>query len=372
MRTHQIHNQTGPVTSGETKPGWYSAQWLTEPVTESDGVTYYRLKDRWKGAYLHTQSGVLELGPVEPDWTSAMWAFEKSGTPGFSANGVECEVAGAWGAPGYTWAADFTGDGRADIASASGNKVTMRIKTQSRERKDGFRLETWNVAGSWGDAAYTFVGDFNNDGKADIASGYGSTMYMSISTGAAFTNEAWQAPLAWGGAGYAWVGDFDGDGFVDDIAAANGGSVSIAFSNGKGFDFRNGRIPNQWGQAGYAWAADFDRDGKTDIASANNCSVAYMRSDGLNFRLQNWKLELPKVPPCSSVLADLNSVQQYEMNRLDGASKAAEGGAAAIIRGIHCESALRVAWSAWRQYPAHLACKFHEAGANKVVFWNHL
>lgn len=241
--------------------------------------------------------------------------------PGLSANGVEYEVAGAWGAPGYTWAADFTGDGRADIASASGNKVTMRIKTESRKRNEGFRLETWNVAGRWGDAAYTFVGDFNNDGKADIASGYGSTMYMSISTGAGFKDDAWQAPLAWGGAGYSWVGDFDGDGFVDDIATANGGSVSIAFSNGNGFDVRTGKIPNQWGQAGYAWAADFDRDGKTDIASANNCSVAYMRSDGLNFSLKNWKLELANAPRCRSVFADLGRVQEYDSGLLDAGIK---------------------------------------------------
>lgn len=76
----QIHNQTGPVTSGAAQPGWYSAQWLTEPVP---GTEFYRLKNRWKGAYLHNQNGSLELGPVEPDWESAMWAFENSGYPGY-------------------------------------------------------------------------------------------------------------------------------------------------------------------------------------------------------------------------------------------------------------------------------------------------
>ena len=240
--------------------------------------------------------------------------------------GVLYEIGGAWGATEYTWAADFTGDGRADIASASGGNVTMRIKTDSQERTNGFRVENWPVAGKWGDAAYTFVGDFNNDGKADIASGYGSTIYMSLSTGTGFTDAAWQAPLAWGSAGYAWVGDFDGDGHKDDIATANGASVSIAYSDGAKFNVRAGSIPNKWGAPQYTWAADFDRDGKTDIASANQCDVAYMRSDGQNFSLQNWALTLPKEVRCSNIFGDVGGVTEYSAGiTLDQAVDSARG-----------------------------------------------
>ena len=76
----QVHVQSGPVTSGETQPGWYSAQWLTEPVS---GTAYFRLKNRWKGAYLHNQNDKLEIGPVEADWRSAIWAFAPAETQGF-------------------------------------------------------------------------------------------------------------------------------------------------------------------------------------------------------------------------------------------------------------------------------------------------
>lgn len=76
----QIHNQTGPVTSGPTEPGWYSAQWLTEPLA---GGKYFRLKNRWKGNYLHNQNGTLELGAIEPGWNSAMWVFETTDIPGY-------------------------------------------------------------------------------------------------------------------------------------------------------------------------------------------------------------------------------------------------------------------------------------------------
>jgi len=227
-------------------------------------------------------------------------------------SGSVYSVNGSWGAPGYTWAADFSGDGSADIASAIGGNVTMRIRTNSNNAEDGFRSEVWQVAGKWGNAAYTFVGDFNNDRKADIASAHGSTIYMSISTGTGFKNEVWPAPVAWGAPGYAWVGDFDGDGHKDDIASANGGSVSIAYSNGKSFDVKNRKIPNSWGAAGYTWASDFDRDGKTDIASAQNCKVSFMRSNGQDFELSHWDLALPVLPKCQSTFADLGKTTEYE------------------------------------------------------------
>lgn len=220
-------------------------------------------------------------------------------------------IQGPWGSPGYTWAGDFNGDGRTDIASAVGGNITMHLKTASKGANDGFQSTVWTVPGRWGQAAFTFAGDFNGDGKTDIASASGSTIHMSLSTGRGFTSATWQAPVAWGGAGYAWAGDFDGDGKAD-IAAATGGTMSIAYSTGAGFNVKSRTISNKWGTPEYTWATDFNRDGKTDIASANGCNVAYMRSTGEGFApAVNWPLALPTSPRCSHIFADLGQTTRY-------------------------------------------------------------
>ncbi len=206
------------------------------------------------------------------------------------------QVSGTWGLPGYTWANDFDGDGVTDIATASGNKVTVHVS--ELDRSSGFVSQVWNVAGYWGDAAYTFSGDFDGNGKADIASAYGSTVYMSLSSGKAFSNAQWTASVAWGAPGYSWAGDFNGDGRTD-ILSASGARTSVAFSNGSGFSVVNGSISNVWGDAAYTWAHDFNNDGKTDIATARGCEITVKISDGKgNFNDQpKFQLELPATKP---------------------------------------------------------------------------
>ena len=143
------------------------------------------------------------------------------------------EVAGNLGLPGYTWVADFNGDGKSDIASASatGNKVYMALSIGS-----DFDNKTWHVPlGQWGLADYTWVGDFNGDGKSDIASADGNNVYMHLSTGSRFDNQSWEVAGNLSMLGYTWVGDFNGDG-KSDIASAKKGNVYMALSTGSNFD----------------------------------------------------------------------------------------------------------------------------------------
>ncbi len=94
---------------------------------------------------------------------------------------------------------------------------------------NGFDTQTWTVPNAWGGSGYTWAGDFNGDGKTDIASANGGSIYVHLSTGSGFDNQTWTVPSAWGGSGYTWAGDFNGDGKTD-IASANGGSIYVHLS----------------------------------------------------------------------------------------------------------------------------------------------
>lgn len=75
--TQQINIETGAPVSSETKPGWWSADWVLEPVgRDQDQV---RIKNRWKGTYLHLETGTLTAGSIQPGWHSARWVMESAG-----------------------------------------------------------------------------------------------------------------------------------------------------------------------------------------------------------------------------------------------------------------------------------------------------
>lgn len=186
---------------------------------------------------------------------------------GHSFNTSRWSVPNEWGGSGYTFAADFTGDGRADIASAIGGvrgRIILHKSTGS-----SFQTITTNISSHWGEWQYTRIGDFNGDGKTDIASadGYYGNVYMFFSDGNGFVREAWAGGTDWGHSTYTFIGDFSGDG-RDDIATAIGGNVVMRFSDGNRFYIQNWVVPDVWGSGVSTWAADFDDDGIADIASA--------------------------------------------------------------------------------------------------------
>jgi hypothetical protein len=51
-----------------------------------------------------------------------------------------------WGQSVYAWAADFTGDGKADIAAADGSNVYLYVSTGV-----DFELMCYSVPARWGD-----------------------------------------------------------------------------------------------------------------------------------------------------------------------------------------------------------------------------
>ena len=129
------------------------------------------------------------------------------------------------------------------------------------------------------------VGDFNGDGKLDLAVANAGSKNVSVLLGNG--DGTFKAPVNFGAPGpqSVAVGDFNGDGKLD-LAVTNAG-VSILLGNGDGafrapVTYATGNSPSS------VAVGDFNRDGKVDLAVANSgasngvasVSVLLGRGDG--------------------------------------------------------------------------------------------
>ncbi|MEG4045186.1 FG-GAP-like repeat-containing protein, partial [Microcoleus sp. Pol17C2] len=182
---------------------------------------------------------------------------------------------------------DFNADGKLDIATANSgyNNVSILLGTGTGSFGN---VTNFNV----GTSPYSVtVGDFNSDNKSDLAVANSGSNNVSIllgngtgSFGAATNFNAGTSPYS------VTVGDFNSDN-KSDLAVANSGSnnVSILLGDGTGSfststNFGAGTTP-------YSVAAgDFNADGKTDLATANNQSnnVSVLLNLAANFGAANY------------------------------------------------------------------------------------
>jgi YD repeat-containing protein len=219
---------------------------------------------------------------------------------------------------------DFNGDRRDDILTRTETGSWYVIESHPSSAPDTykgeFRINSWgsylSADDGWGQ---TFVGDFNGDGRDDIAKfddrdANNKQWWVRVSSGKEFN-----APNVWAGqqsfsptTGATVTGDFNGDG-RDDILFKKAGSQSwaIAVSDGSRFNvFDSGIVTSvTWSNMG---VGDFDGDGANDLLGWNQSigrweTIHYSDHHGLSLDDTAWGNALGSIVQANGLhIGDVN------------------------------------------------------------------
>jgi hypothetical protein len=186
---------------------------------------------------------------------------------------------------------DFNHDGKADIANYSAGTGRWWV---SISNGSSFTTTMWAQFATFTGWTSQIVGDFNHDGKADIANYSAGTgrWWVSISNGSSFTTTMWAQFATFGGWSSQSVGDFNHDGNAD-IAnySAGTGRWWISISNGS-----TSFTTTLWATLATptSWATqvvgDFNGDGRSDIANYRPSDATWWISvsSGTSFTTTQW------------------------------------------------------------------------------------
>jgi hypothetical protein len=169
---------------------------------------------------------------------------------------------------------DFNGDGKPDLAIA--NSADGTVTVLSGNGSGGFTPATGSPFTTGTSPASLAVGDFNGDGRPDLAVANAASNDLTVLLGnvAGRFTPANGSPFAAGTSpASVAVGDFNGDGNPDLAIADQPGNVTVLSGNGSGgftpatgSPFATGDTPAS------VVVADFGGDGKPDLAIANLAS----------------------------------------------------------------------------------------------------
>ena len=137
------------------------------------------------------------------------------------------------------------------------------------------QFETRAIHGLPGETFGMVTGDFNHDGKMDIAV---TGNYLSILLGNG--DGTFQPPVNYTGVGnWIAVADFNNDGNLDLITANGDNSVSVFLGNGDG-TFQSAKNSYTTGDCTFVVVGDFNGDHKLDIAVVDNPYISVLLGNG--------------------------------------------------------------------------------------------
>jgi Subtilase family len=216
-------------------------------------------------------------------------------------NGRWANQQGGFGNEQKWLAGDFNGDGIDDLANVFNDSGKASIDVHL-SNGNSFINERWATqqGGFWNNQKW-LVGDFNGDGRDDLAKVFNESNQASIdvhlSNGSSLTIKRWATKQGEFSNEQKWLaGDFNGDG-IDDLAKvfneSNQASIDVYLSNGS--SLRNECWATQ--QGGFSneqkWlVGDFNGDRQADLANVFNdtdkASIDVHLSNGSSLTNQRW------------------------------------------------------------------------------------
>ena len=247
------------------------------PLSTGAGKAYVALGD-------FNGDGILDLALSSQD-TDDVRIFLGDGTGHFSAfSGSVIPTGGTH--PTGVRAGDFNGDGIADLAIA--NQYTNNVSILLGDGTGHFAPAS-GPPEAVGNSPYNLaVGDFNGDGRQDlaVAGADSNNVTILLGDGTGHFASAPGSPLVVGSypTGVA-VGDFNGDGIADlAVANANSNTVSVLQGDGLGgfSDFPGSPFATGGSFPANVVVADFNGNGNADVALENNNSntVTILQGNG--------------------------------------------------------------------------------------------
>jgi FG-GAP-like repeat/Abnormal spindle-like microcephaly-assoc'd, ASPM-SPD-2-Hydin len=220
---------------------------------------------------------------------------------------------------------DFNHDGKLDIAAVTGETYTNNVA-----------ILLGNGDGTFQPAIYCTVGvgpvsivaaDFNHDGNLDLAMANSYSSYISVlmGNGDGTFLPSTQSPPVPTGERFVTVGDFNGDGKLD-LVANTTVQISVLLGNGDG-TFQQAVTIQPGFYVDSIGVGDFNRDGKLDIATAGNFSVNIFLGNG-DGTFQYGASYPGEEAPVAIAVADFNGD-----HKLDLAIANSEGGTISVLLG---------------------------------------
>ncbi|MFZ3138668.1 MAG: FG-GAP-like repeat-containing protein, partial [Thermodesulfovibrionales bacterium] len=237
-------------------------------------------------------------GDFNGDGKTDITCFDENGTwQMFLSTGSAWDSSQSWGnGPNPTTeyigtqctSGDFNGDGKTDLAIYLNGSRILRVYTTNINGNGFNPYQEWPNGPSYGSSFSDrcTTGDFDGDGKTDIACYKEDleTWDMALSTQPGWSSPDWtgftlpSTPIK----NRCTTGDFNGDGKTDFACHTGNGNWRIALSKGNGWDVQqwsNGIEP-AFSVGNHCLTGDFNGDGKTDLVYYYENPQSYRKTEG--------------------------------------------------------------------------------------------
>ncbi|GAA3449753.1 FG-GAP-like repeat-containing protein [Dactylosporangium matsuzakiense] len=216
--------------------------------------------------------------------------YTGDGTGKLTNGGAMWATGGLWAGFKHIVAGDFNNDGKVDIAGIDANSDIRLYTGNGTGQLVGAGAAMWPTGGLWAGFKKIVAGDFNGDGKVDIAgidANNDLKLYPGNGAGSLVGpgSAMWPTGGLWAGFKHIEAGDFNGDGKVDVAGIDANNDIKLYTGNGAGLLVGTGSAMwptgGLWAGFKYIVAGDFTNDGKADIAGidANN-DLKYYTGNG--------------------------------------------------------------------------------------------